>query len=203
MSKLIDEAGKRYGRLTVLRKYEDSGRWVCLCACGVQAVVKGSNLRAGMTVSCGCAQRNRGVQIHGHNRKTAPRSRSYTIWMAMRQRCCNPKNRHFYNYGGRGITHDPRWASFALFLEDMGEPPSLDLTLGRIDNDGLYTKVNCRWETRTQQQRNMRTNRLIEYRGVIQCLAAWAQQIGLSHNTLRARFRYGWTVERALTRPVA
>jgi hypothetical protein len=73
----------------------------------------------------------------------------------MRDRCHNPNHFAFHHYGGRGITHDPRWEDFAAFLEDMGERPE-GLTLDRIDPDGNYCKSNCRWATRYQQTHNRR-----------------------------------------------
>lgn len=83
----------------------------------------------------------------------------YRIWMAMRQRCCNPKNKAYKNYGGRGIKVCERWnkkGGFDSFIEDMG--PSNGLTLDRIDVDGDYCPENCRWATRHQQNINKRNN---------------------------------------------
>ena len=73
----------------------------------------------------------------------------------MKSRCNNPKDPCFDKYGGRGIYHDERWHSFCGFLKDMGERPG-GLELDRVDNDGPYSKENCRWVTRSQNMANRR-----------------------------------------------
>lgn len=99
---------------------------------------------------------------HG-TRVSGARSPAYVSWVEMRWRCLSPRCRHYKNYGGRGITICPRWDAFALFLVDMGPRPA-DTTLDRIDVNGNYEPNNCRWATKTQQNRNRRTTKLDESR---------------------------------------
>jgi hypothetical protein len=96
---------------------------------------------------------------HGHARKGS-QSPEYRAWKGMKNRCSRKADRRYADYGGRGIAFDPRWGDFASFLEDMGPRPSAYHSLDRIDNDGDYTPINCRWATREQQAQNKRTTRL-------------------------------------------
>jgi hypothetical protein len=79
---------------------------------------------------------------------------TYKTWQAMIQRCTNPKCRSYKDYGERGITVAPEWMTFVRFLSDMGMRPH------RIDNDGGYSKQNCRWQTVDGQNQNRRSVRL-------------------------------------------
>ena len=80
----------------------------------------------------------------------------WKAWVRMKDRCeAKPGSPSYENYAGRGIGYDPRWKDFINFLEDMGEAKK-PLSLGRIDNNKGYSKDNCRWETRKQQNNNRR-----------------------------------------------
>lgn len=81
----------------------------------------------------------------------------YKVWSGIKQRCLNPKNPAFINYGGRGITVCDEWIdSFEQFYADMGPRPSSKLTLERVDNDKGYSRDNCKWATRAEQIWNRR-----------------------------------------------
>ena len=101
-----------------------------------------------------------------HRASSRPnRTREYETWVSMRDRCRNPNNKRYENYGGRGIRICKRWDDFANFLADMGERPSPQHSLDRINNDGSYRPSNCRWATRSQQRRNRRSKQMMEQAG--------------------------------------
>jgi hypothetical protein len=100
------------------------------------------------------------------NRQLHPKE--YEAWRNMKSRCNNSRHPAYHNYGGRGIDYAPEWNSFEAFFRDMGECPSPELTLERVDNDAGYCKDNCIWATRVAQAWNRRgfQNNVSGVRGV-------------------------------------
>lgn len=120
-------------------------------------------------------------------------------WTSMIQRCVNPRNSAYKNYGGRGIFVCDRWLrGFAEFMADMGPRPA-GMSLERIDNDGPYSPENCRWASRHDQSRNHRRNVWVTHEGETMVMADLAKRLGLAPNTLRTRLRRGWPLSRAVT----
>jgi len=145
----------------------------------------------------------RRLALSARNRKHGlSRCSEYLSWVAMIQRCHNPKATGFHNYGGRGISVCERWRrSFAAFFEDMGKRPSTRHTLDRIDNNGNYESGNCRWATPREQKRNSRAARHITFRGETKTIVEWSEIVGLSRFLIRKRIAAGWTTVDALTKP--
>jgi hypothetical protein len=202
----IDETGKRYFRLHVLKfdcVKNNTAHWLCKCDCGTVKSIAGPHLRFGKTRSCGCFFRDVAKVInktHGYA-SNGEISSTYKIWVGMKKRCLNVNDRAFKYYGGRGIKVCERWVnSFENFLADMGERP-VGKSLGRINNDGNYCPENCRWETDIQQANNSRNCRYINFGGKIQPATAWAHELGLAPSVLLWRLNNDWTIEQAFTTP--
>lgn len=202
-----DLTGQLFGQLTVVRRSafrtaNGNVHWECSCDCGQTAIVASSSLRRGLTKSCGCLHRTNAVAratTHGQSKYGA----EYRSWKAIIQRCTNPNNIGYRNYGGRGIAICDRWRkSFQNFFADMGPKPTSRHSIDRIDNNGSYEPGNCRWITRREQTRNTRANRVLEYQGRNLCLSALAQEAGMSAATLWRRLKLGWDIDKAMTTPV-
>jgi len=205
MSAAKDLSGGKFNRWTVVcstdeRSSNGGVMWLCVCDCGTERTVKGSDLAGGLSKSCGCIQKEVTSENikHGHNRKEK-RSRTYQTWRDMLGRCRNKNHRGYKRYGGRGILVCDSWiGSFEAFLSDMGERPE-GKTIDRIETDGNYEPSNCKWSTPKEQANNMSRNRYLEFNGERLTVSQWADKQGISYNTLIARIRRGWAVERALT----
>lgn len=123
-------------------------------------------------------------------------TRTYFAWRSMRNRCLSETNASWQHYGGRGITFCERWQDYDAFFEDLGECPD-GYSLERIDNNGNYEPSNCKWVTLREQLNNQRRSRFIEFNGKRQTLSYWAEELGLSIDTLGHRLKR-LPVEKAL-----
>jgi hypothetical protein len=138
---------------------------------------------------------------HG-DRTRAYTTPEYAAWKSMRNRCFNTSNPAYPRYGGRGITVCERWNDYPTFLKDMGRKPSKSHSLDRIDNNKGYSPANCRWAGRKEQTQNRRSNKVVEFMGRRQSVAAWCDELGLVRNAVYLRLAAGVPVGEAFTRPV-
>lgn len=183
---------QKFGRLLVIEKSRRNNRasWLCQCECGNQTNVLTSNLTSGKSKSCGSCLMQTRLQ-HPHE---------YQVWSSMKSRCDNKNHQFYHHYGQRGISYQSDWKEFSNFLRDMGLKPK-NKSLDRIDNNGNYSKSNCRWATEIEQKNNMRTNRLLTHNGKTQTMAEWAREIGINYRTLKSRLNIRkWPLEKALTK---
>lgn len=212
MGKSVDLTGQKFGRLTVLSKTNKRQHryivWLCQCDCGNIKEINGKHLRSGRIKSCGCLQRELALNI-GEKNKThgKTKTRLYHVWRDMKQRCNNPTETAYKNYGGRGIKVCEEWNDFENFYnwainngyDDKAEGRSC--TLDRIDVNGNYCPENCRWVDATVQANNRRSNRLIKAFDKEMTVAQWSKLTGINKDTLRKRLNSGWSAEDSLTTP--
>jgi hypothetical protein len=124
----------------------------------------------------------------------------YNTWRGMVGRCNNPSDIYYHNYGGRGIAVCNEWQDASTFIAwALANGWEEGLQIDRIDNDGNYEPGNCRFVTRSENCRNMRSNRLLTFRGATKPISVWAEQLSIPEGTIRSRTRRGWTPEQALT----
>ena len=204
MGQLVNLLGDKFGRLTVVEKTNKRGSsgavfWKCLCECGNTKNVSSSCLRTGQTKSCGClfldvsAEKGKAKRIHGMTETS-----TYRSWGGMKQRCYNPNNKKYHNYGGRGITVCDEWfKSFKKFFEDMGQCPE-GMSIDRIDVSKGYYKENCRWATQKQQQNNRRDNVIITIGEIPMTMSEYCETHGLNKDKVQRRLSIGWSQERAV-----
>ena len=197
---VVDLMGKTCGRLTVVgrsKREVKSGKayWSCLCSCGEAVIARSDHLRSGRIVSCGCRKHEPTTQTHGMTGTT-----EYMCWCSMRQRCVNPNQKAYKNYGGRGIKICPEWDDFSVFLKDMGYAPK-GLELDRIDNEGNYTPENCHWTTRKRNTNNRRSSVNIRYNGMTKTMSEWAEYLDKPYPTVANRLAAGWSTERTFETP--
>lgn len=133
------------------------------------------------------------------NRKKNPERHA---WFDLIDRCNNPFNKSYKNYGGRGIRVSKEWMDYSNFIRDMGTRPSAKHSIDRIDVNLGYCKDNCRWATQLQQQRNRRNNVKIEFRGVLITLSEAEEVCGIDQSIIGCRIKKGWPVKEAMETPV-
>lgn len=138
---------------------------------------------------------------HGNRIHGLCRTPVYKSWGLMIQRCTNPKNPHFKDYGARGINVCKRWRTFTNFFSDMGYPPA-GHSIERQNVNGDYCPSNCIWLPKNQQSWNRRMSTRFEYQGKTYVVAEVAHKHGVKLSTAQARIiRLGWEPWKAATTP--
>jgi hypothetical protein len=137
-----DLTGKIYGRLSVCWPVGRKGaniHWLCLCKCGALKTFAASNLRGGHSLSCGCLKREKLPFIAlRHGMRHTP---EYEIYKSAKQRCVNPKNKRWKDYGGRGIKF--RFANFQDFFKEIGpRPPRHVLGIGSTTMETMNLEIS-------------------------------------------------------------
>src|SRR3990167_5792424 len=139
---------QKFNNLTAI-KYTDTNKkyrkiWLFKCDCGKEKKLPMTSVKCGAIKSCGCLRIKHGMY----------KTKIYTTWAQMKSRCDNTKSPHFKRYGGRGIKVCKHWMKFENFYKDMFPTWKEGLSIDRINNDGNYSKKNCRWATAKIQSNN-------------------------------------------------
>lgn len=196
------QPGDIYGKLKVLEEVEKgkSGRrFTCECECGNKVTLYSSAFLNGNTKSCGCLRRKLTIEKStSHGLSKTPLHR---VWNSMKQRCNNPNDKAYKNYGARGIKVCEEWKKDFLTFHKWAIESGYQqgLTLERIEVNGNYCPENCKWIPQSEQSPNRRSNNYLTFNGETKTLSQWSRDLSINRGTLRDRLKNGWTVEDALT----
>lgn len=204
--------GDKFGRLTIIKEVEGISyppntrirRFLCVCDCGNEKIVRYDYLKNGKCKSCGCLvlETNKSHRIYDDSIAC---SRLYRIWWSMKQRCYYPKNISYKNYGAKGVTICKEWLDdFLNFYNwSIANGYADNLTIDRIDINGNYEPSNCRWATYKEQANNTSRSVSISYKGTTHTISEWSDIVGINASCLRQRIVIRkWSVEKAFSTPV-
>jgi len=168
------------------------GLFKCFCGNLFNKVIY--QITSSNCTSCGCKiTKNTSPEYRGSTFKP-----EYKVWNNLLTRCNNPKANNYHRYGGRGIKVDKNWYKFSEFYKDMGDRPSKNHSIERINNDGDYCKENCKWATKEEQVRNRSTNIIVTYNGENKILKDLARENNMDFQKLQRRLLKGMSIDRAI-----
>ena len=178
--------GDQYGRLKVINfaGYRDKAiMWECRCECGDISTYYRANLRSGTSSQCWQCGRNQFAKQstkHGMNRTP-----EYRAWERVRrsEMCCRA------------------WANFQTFYDDVGDKPSADHFLVRRNPKRNWSPSNAVWVLKTEMNKVNGKAQMVRYKGQTKSLAEWADEIGITRQSLRGRLQRGWTMKQAMEQP--
>lgn len=216
--------GEKFGRLTVTSeatKEERKSRhrkMHCACDCGNKTMSFLFSLKDGSSTSCGCIAaekakqrwlsptdemikqaKEQGLKNSTHGMSKHP---AFAQWADMRNRCENKSNSWYESYGGRGISVCDRWLDFSNFWKDMGDGWSKGLQIDRINNDLGYSPDNCKWSTRSEQQRNKSNTFYIDTPDGVMDVTTASEFYNLSAGCLRYRYNQGIRGEKLIKKSI-
>lgn len=206
-----DWIGHRQERLVIvafegIRRFKGGGRATVFrfrCDCGNEFTAQKSNVLR-LRADCGCSAPAK--------TRTAPAGATkdpvHKVWWHMIDRCENPRNRSFKDYGQRGIKVCQRWkmgtehaSGFECFLADMGPRPQ-GMTIERVQGNAGYEPGNCIWLPKGDQSKNRRGVRLVRIGDRIKTIPDWCKETGIDYWTAYRRVSRGWPPDKAVTHPI-
>lgn len=196
-------AGQKFGAWTVISESAD-GKVLCKCECArTEREIRKYDLVNGKSLMCRKCSVSLSKTAHGGapNGKASP---EYNTWVHMIQRCTNPSNKDYKNYGGRGITMCDLWLeSFEAFFLMVGKKPFPEATIDRTDVNKGYEPGNVTWASKTEQNRNTRSNVRLVIDGSSKVVTEWAMEPGCTVTafTIYKRIKRGWEPKDAVFTP--
>lgn len=188
------EIGQKFKNLTVVRplgKVNGDNHYQSLvrCTCGNEFVIRDTFLICGNRTQCPRCSNQDKIK-HGMTDTSI-----YYLWQGMKDRCLNPNNKRFNDYGGRGISVCNEWLDSDVFIEWAIENGWEEgLQIDRIDVDGNYEPANCRFVTQLENARNRRNTVFIHYEGKLMPIGEVADITGLRHELIYQRIhKFGWS----------
>jgi len=155
-----------------------------------------AKLLNGHTKSCGCILTDLRAAGGGNKKHGLKRTPEYNTWSAMKDRCYNPNNNHYKNYGARGIIICDKWKyDFMAFLSDMGKRPGKFYSIERRDVNGAYEPSNCFWIENRLQGRNKTDNHHITLRGETKLMIEWCEKYDVPAAKVCGRLKRGWQID--------
>lgn len=211
--RINDLTGRRFDRLVVEGiAFRKNNRiyWRCKCDCGNFVNVLAYNLIKKQTHSCGCYNKDKTKERmtkHGLSRHPL-----FTIWKAIKRRCCDTKCLSYKNYGGRGIIVCDEWRNSYInfynwaistgYKNEKLKSGKNKWTIDRMNNDGNYEPSNCRWTTDLVQSQNTRIVRKFNVFGEVLTIEEMCKKYNINKYCLRTRIARNWDIEKAVLYPV-
>lgn len=210
----------KFGRLTVLGNPKTKNKktyWLCECECGTKKFIRADSLKGGSIQSCGCLHKEiskkQGRELYEKFLKYADKHsikhglsqhRLYNIWENIKTRCYNSKSSFYCYYGARGIIMCDEWLNdFENFYKwSISNGYKNNLSIDRINNNGNYEPLNCRWVDKYIQANNKRNNRYYKIENQVKTLKQWAEFYKIDYKTVHARIKRNWDIVKALTTPI-
>lgn len=194
--------GDVYGRWIVIGKARRKTKyghlqWLCECSCDKHTIryVDEQNLKKGLSLSCGCLtseETSKRRYKHGY-----AKTRLFTIWVSMKDRCNNLNDPRYEAYGGRGIKVCDEWENDFVTFKNwaLANGYTNELTIDRKDVNGNYEPTNCQWATWLEQANNKRNNLKIEYKGEIHTASEWGRILKFNAREIRRLYHKGYSLE--------